>query len=146
MTPWFTPSETAKRTSGPSETGILEQMASEGKIQLDDVIVLNPTRHEGFSQLCSTPLYPEWPVAKLSKVKPGIAAALQSALLSVPEGEAALKTSDVDKFVKPLDYGPVEDMMKLLKMRTVPKNVSFATHLGDRDSSIRFSGLGGTRQ
>jgi two-component system, LuxR family, sensor histidine kinase TtrS len=110
-----------KADIGAVRTGILEKMSAEGKIQLDDITVLNPTRHEGFSQLCSTPLYPEWPVAKLSKVKPEVAAALQSALLSVPEGNPALKDSEVEKFVKPLDYGPVEEMMKLLKIEPFRK-------------------------
>jgi ABC-type phosphate/phosphonate transport system substrate-binding protein len=110
-----------KADIGAARTGILEQMAAEGKIQLDDVIVLSPMRHEGFSRLCSTPLYPEWPVAKLSKVKPEVAAALQSAMLAVPEGSPALKDSEVEKFVKPLDYGPVEEMMKLLKIEPFRK-------------------------
>ena len=44
--------------AGFIRTGILEEMIAEGKITAADVVIVN--RKEGFSQILSTDLYPEW--------------------------------------------------------------------------------------
>ncbi|MBM4328501.1 MAG: phosphate/phosphite/phosphonate ABC transporter substrate-binding protein [Deltaproteobacteria bacterium] len=103
-----------KADVGTVRTGILERMQREGKIDVKEFTIINETRHEGFTQLCSTALYPEATVASLKDTPTDLAAKMKGALLSVPAGHPALKTPRVERFVEALDYGPVEDLCKML--------------------------------
>lgn len=51
--------------AGAVRTDVLEQMAREGKIALNDFRILNPKQVEGFPFLLSTELYPEFVFARL---------------------------------------------------------------------------------
>ena len=109
---------------GTVRTGILERMHSVGKIDLRDFRVLNEIHHEGFPQLCSTPLYPEAAVAALRETPPEVAAKMRDALLSIPSGHPALRAPQVGGFVPALDYGPVEEMCKRLGVEPFGKKRS----------------------
>jgi len=99
---------------GTVRTGILERMQREGKIDVKEFVIINETRHEGFTQLCSTALYPEATLASLKGTPPDLAAKMKSTLLSIPAGHPALKSPRVERFVEALDYTPVEDLCKTL--------------------------------
>jgi len=102
---------------GTVRNNLLEAMQREGKIDMQDFRVLNEIKHPGVSEACSTPLYPDWPVAALGKTPPEVADKMKQALLSVPPGHPALeKARKIDRFVEALDYGPVEDLCRLLKV------------------------------
>jgi ABC-type phosphate/phosphonate transport system substrate-binding protein len=103
-----------KADVGTVRTGILERMQREGKIDLKDFVILNETRHEGFSQLCSTALYPEATLASLRGTPPDLAAKMKSTLLSIPIGHPALRAPRVERFVEALDYAPVEQLCRTL--------------------------------
>ncbi len=105
-----------KADVGTLRTGILENMAGAAKINLSDFVIIHPMKHPGFNLVCSTPLYPEWPLAKLSKTPPNTVAALKAELKAIPAGHYSLATNRVETFIDPLDYTPVENMMKLLKI------------------------------
>ncbi len=105
-----------KADVGTIRTGILEKLVKEGKINLKDYRVLNPMRHEGFDLLCSTALYPEWPVAMLTQTPAALADKVKQALLSAPQGAPVLTAAQLQAFAEPLDYGPVEEMMRFLKI------------------------------
>jgi signal transduction histidine kinase len=86
--------------SGTVRTGVLEQMASEGRIKLEDFRILNRQSVEGFGPLLSTRLYPEWPLAKTDGISDKLAETI------------------------PLDYNPVHELMRELRIGPyVPKNV-----------------------
>jgi two-component system sensor histidine kinase TtrS len=97
-------------------TNILERLSGEGKIDIHDYRVLNPVRHKGFPELCSTPLYPTWPIASLRSTPPETAAKLKQILLKIPKGRAALDPCKVERFVEALDYCPLEDLLRFLKV------------------------------
>jgi len=99
---------------GAIRTGILERMQREGKVDVKEFTIVNETRHEGFTQLCSTALYPEAAVASLKGTPTDLAAKMKSTLLSIPAGHPALKAPRVERFVEALDYTPVEDLCKTL--------------------------------
>lgn len=99
---------------GAIRTGIVERMQREGKIDLKEFVIINETRHEGFTQLCSTALYPEAAVASLKGTPTDLAAKMKSTLLSIPAGHPALKAPRVERFVEALDYTPVEKLCKTL--------------------------------
>jgi two-component system, LuxR family, sensor histidine kinase TtrS len=106
-----------KADVGTVRNNILETMQREGRINVLDFLVLNEMKHEGLPELCSTPLYPDWPVASLGATPPDVAAKMKSALLTMPTGHPALKQArKIERFVDALDYGPIEDLCRMLKV------------------------------
>jgi len=104
-----------KADVGTVRNNILETMQREGKINMEEFLILNEMRHPGFSEVCSTGLYPDWPVAALSKTPADVAAKLKAALLAIPPGDPALiQARKIDRFVEALDYGPMEDLCRSL--------------------------------
>jgi two-component system, LuxR family, sensor histidine kinase TtrS len=102
---------------GTVRNNILETMQREGKINMQDFLVLNEIKHPGTSEACSTPLYPDWPVAALGKTPPELAAKMKHALLAIPPGTPALeKARKIERFEEALDYGPVEALCQLLNV------------------------------
>ncbi|MEW6349349.1 MAG: phosphate/phosphite/phosphonate ABC transporter substrate-binding protein [Thermodesulfobacteriota bacterium] len=102
---------------GTVRTNLLETMQREGKIRIDDFVIINPTPHEDFPEACSTPLYPDWPVAALGKTPPQAAARMKQALLSVPPGHPALQQARrIERFVEALDYAPMENLCRFLRV------------------------------
>ncbi len=61
-----------KADVGTVRTNILESMQREGKIDMKDFTIIHPMKHPDFSEVCSTPLYPDWPFASLSKSPPEV--------------------------------------------------------------------------
>jgi ABC-type phosphate/phosphonate transport system substrate-binding protein len=99
-----------KADIGTVRNNILETMQREGKINMEDIVVLNEMKLPEVSEACSTPLYPDWPVAALGKTPPELADKMKQALLSIPPGNPALeKARKIDRFVDALDYGPMEE-------------------------------------
>jgi two-component system, LuxR family, sensor histidine kinase TtrS len=102
---------------GTVRNNILETLQREGKIDMQDFRILNEIKHPDVSEACSTPLYPDWPVAALGKTPAELADKMKQSLLSVPRGHQALdQARRIDRFVEALDYGPVEELCKLLKV------------------------------
>ena len=106
-----------KADVGTVRNNILETMQREGKIKIQDFLVLNEMKHDNFSDLCSTPLYPDWPVAALRETPPDLAAKMKQALLSIPPGSPVLERARrIDRFVDALDYGPMENLCRFLRV------------------------------
>lgn len=96
--------------AGTVRTGVLEQMASEGRIRLEEFRVLNRKSVPGFKQLLSTRLYPEWPLAKTSKISDQLAERIVVALLTTVKGPGNIS------WTIPHDYNPVHDLMRELRI------------------------------
>jgi ABC-type phosphate/phosphonate transport system substrate-binding protein len=106
-----------KADVGTVRTNLLEAMQREGKIDLKDFVILNPQHHENFSVVCSTPLYPDWPVAAMGQVPQEQAEKLKKTLLAIPPGHPVLEQArGIERFIEPLDYAPVEELCKYLKV------------------------------
>ncbi|MDD2929076.1 MAG: EAL domain-containing protein [Sideroxydans sp.] len=104
--------------AGFVRTGVLENMAREGKIKLDDVKVLNLQKDADFPQMLSTRLYPEWALSVLPGVPEALTRRVVLALLRIkPEDEAA-RTGKYYGFTPPGNYAPVEAVM--LRLKTNP--------------------------
>ncbi len=97
--------------AGFVRTGVLESLAQEGKLRLEDVRVLNPQPPRLFPQRLSTDLYPEWPVAAVTGVPDGLVKAVSLALLRLPPDAAAARSGHYYGFGPPADYAPVEAVM-----------------------------------
>ena len=102
----------------------LERMAREGAISLDQIKVINAMHYAKFPYLVSTPLYPEWPLAKMPHTSPEIADELLGNLLKMGESPEVLIKSDIGGWGIPLNYKPIHDLLKSLRLDPyVPQQV-----------------------
>ncbi|HYO08535.1 MAG TPA: PAS domain S-box protein [Tepidisphaeraceae bacterium] len=106
-----------KADAGTVRTDQLEQMAAEGKIRLNDFRILN-AQHATveFPFLRSTRLYPEWPIARLNHTPDRLAREVTVALLRMPPDSPAAVAARSAGWTIPLDYSPVHDLMRELRL------------------------------
>jgi PAS domain S-box-containing protein len=102
--------------AGSIRTGILENMAAEGKIDLATFRIVNQRKTEGFPFVHSTRLYPEWPFAKIKSTADELAQKVAIALLQMPEDCAAAKAARCAGWTIPLNYQPVLECLKELRI------------------------------
>lgn len=108
--------ESGKVDAGTVRSDTLERMASEGAISIRDFKILNSQHSDAFPLLHSTRLYPEWPFAKLKKTNDQLAQKVAIALLTMPASSEAAIVSRSEGWTIPLDYTPVHDVFKTLKI------------------------------
>lgn len=100
--------------AGTVRTDTLERMAAEGKIKLKEFRVLNRDVCPGFAFLCSTRLYPEWPMARLQQTAEALGNAVATALLQMPPRSKAALSGDNAGWAVPANYQPVHQLMRAL--------------------------------
>ncbi|MGE0080494.1 MAG: PAS domain S-box protein [Thiohalomonadaceae bacterium] len=102
--------------AGTVRTDVLERLAARGLIRLDDFRVLNPVTHAEFPYLCSTELYPEWPIARARHLSVDLARRVADVLITMPpRSEAALRSQSAG-WIDPADYTPVRELMHALRI------------------------------
>jgi twitching motility protein PilJ len=102
--------------SGTVRTDTLERMAAGGGIDLEDFKIINKKDHAGFPFVCSSALYPEWPLAKTQKTPDALAQEVVQALKQMAATDQAAKDAKVVGWTDPLDYAPVESLQQSLKV------------------------------
>ena len=103
--------------AGTVRTGILESMQRSGEIDLDDIRIINRRTLDGFNQLHSTRLYPEWPFSKLPHTSDELAQNVAIALMQGPVAVSAdASGSKSDRWTIPLEYQPVHDLLQSLRL------------------------------
>ena len=102
--------------AGTVRTGVLETMAAEGHIDGAQFRVLNHRPVPGYRFMLSTRLYPEWPFAKLRQTPDDLAERVAVALLNMAEDDPAATAGDYSGWTVPLDYQPVHDMFRELRI------------------------------
>jgi signal transduction histidine kinase/CheY-like chemotaxis protein len=104
--------------AGGIRTDILERLAGEGKVKLEDFTVLE--RRPGISVnlpfLCSTPEYPEWPLARLRKTSEILAEQVTIALLQMAPDSPAALAANCSGWTIPLNYQSVHDCLRYLRI------------------------------
>lgn len=101
---------------GNVRTGILESLSKAGKLDLNDIKILNEQRSVFFSVRHSTKLYPEWPFAVLRHVPYELTQKVALALFSMESQHPAAVSAGIAGWTIPLDYKPVHDLMRELKV------------------------------
>ncbi|MCU7892187.1 MAG: PhnD/SsuA/transferrin family substrate-binding protein [Candidatus Thiodiazotropha sp. (ex Ustalcina ferruginea)] len=101
---------------GAVRTDILERMASAGTIDLNDFRIINPQKVSEFPFALSTRLYPEWPFSKVAHTADSLAQQVAVALLNMPHDHAAALAGNYAGWTIPLDYQPVHDLFRTLKL------------------------------
>jgi twitching motility protein PilJ len=102
--------------AGTVRTDTMERMAAAGEIDLDEFKVIAPKSHVDFPFLCSTTLYPEWPLAKVGRTPDAVAKQVVTALKKLTPADQAAKNAKVVGWVDALDYGPIEGLQTALKI------------------------------
>ncbi len=100
--------------AGTVRTDTLERMAAAGDIDMEEFKIINGKSHPGFPFVVSTPLYPEWPFAKVNETPQATVDKVLAALLAMDQGSAAAKRAKVVGWTNPLDYAPVEALQQSL--------------------------------
>lgn len=93
----------------------LARMIESGRVGAEEIRVLAP-RGGGSLPVRSTRLYPEWPFATLRNTPRQLATRVAQALLSMPADHPAAQASHTAGWTIPLDYSPVHELMKELRI------------------------------
>lgn len=102
--------------AGTVRTSVLERMHEAGQVKLDEFKILNPQKSFNFHQNLSTRLYPEWPFSAARHVPINVARQVTLALLNMPDGSAAARAAMIRGWTSPLDYQPVFELMRELRV------------------------------
>lgn len=105
-----------KVDAGVVRTDQLERLEAAGKIDMRYLRILNNKDVKNFPFFLSTKLYPEWPFAALKSVPTELAQQVKRTLLAITSDSAAARAGKYVGWVPPLDYRPVQDLMKKLKV------------------------------
>ena len=100
--------------AGFIRTGVLEELAKEGKLKLSDFRVLGLQASKDFPFALSTRLYPEWPFSVSARTPSDLAGKVAIALLSLPASSDAAKKGMFYGWTIPADYQSVHELMKLM--------------------------------
>ncbi|MFI3185674.1 MAG: PAS domain S-box protein [Methylococcaceae bacterium] len=109
-------------------SGVLEHMALEGKLDLNQLKVINRQNLPEFPVLVSTRLYPEWLFAALPNTDENLARHVAAALFMLEENITATQAIDIHGFVVPADYTPVADLLKDLRLPPFDATPAFTLH------------------
>lgn len=107
---------------GTVRTNILECMANDDEINLDDIKIIHRQNMMNFPYLLSTKLYPEWPIAKLLHTSDDLANSVLSELVMYEPDVGDKRGCKLGKWTAPLDYSSVHTVLK--KLRIPPYDIN----------------------
>jgi diguanylate cyclase (GGDEF)-like protein/PAS domain S-box-containing protein len=102
--------------AGFVRTGLLEQMAKEGKLDLADFRVLKAEPTPEYPLLLSTRLYPQWALAAMPWLDQATARQVAGAMLSLPHDGDIARAARISGFNIPGDYRSVDQLMRALRV------------------------------
>lgn len=102
--------------AGTVRTDTLERMAAAGAISMEDFKIIGKKEIADFPFVCSTQLYPEWPLSKVAATDDALAAKVVAALKELKPEDKAAKAAKVVGWSDPLDYSGVETLQQSLKV------------------------------
>lgn len=121
--------------AGIIRAGLLEILAGEGKIDLEDFRVLNAQKFAGFPYRVSSPLFAEWPFAALPAVEKKLREQVLTALLASQEPEISAKYNLRDLWSAPLSYESIRVLVGNYQTRLA------ATAAGSSPASLPLAPL-----
>jgi len=102
--------------AGTVRTDTLERMAASGLVDLSEFKIIDAKKYDDFPFVCSTTLYPEWPLAKTKGTSDEIAGQVVAALKLLQSSDKAAQDAKVVGWADALDYQGVEDLQIKLKI------------------------------
>ena len=122
-------------------SGLLEAMSREGKLDLKRIKVINPLVSEDFPFLRSTDLYPEWPFAVAKGIPIDITNQVVAALLQLPPGAPPALAARYYRWSSPMNYEPVERLMRSLRVRPFDQAEPINLHDVAREYGVPVVGV-----
>ncbi|MDO9106050.1 MAG: PhnD/SsuA/transferrin family substrate-binding protein [Methylovulum sp.] len=105
-----------KADVGFVRTGVLETMDKAGKLKLNQFKILNRQDLPSFPYVLSTRLYPNWPFVATPNVDEELARQVTALLLMIEHEGPLARAFGYHGFTIPADYGPVEDLLRALRL------------------------------
>ena len=107
-----------KVDAGTIRSGLLERMASQGLIRMDQFFVFPHLDYDDDNTpfVYSTRAYPEWPMARLRHTDDDLAQQVAVALLQMPQNSTPARSAGYAGWGIPLNYQSVHDCLKILKV------------------------------
>ncbi len=103
--------------AGTVRSDTLERMEQEGKINIDDIKVINSLQETSeFPFLHSTQLYPEWPFSKTKHISQDLSHKVAVSLMKMSPEDPAAVSAKIAGWTIPMNYQPVDDTLKILKI------------------------------
>jgi ABC-type phosphate/phosphonate transport system substrate-binding protein len=102
--------------AGFVRSGIVEALALEGKINPDDLTIVDE-RHDELKYRHTTELYPERFLVVSANLDVGLRDRLQRAALALGPADPASRAAGIDGFVKPLNLDKIREAMRMLPVR-----------------------------
>lgn len=122
-------------------SGVLEDLAERGRLELENIKIINEQDLPGYPFFVSTRLYPEWVVAALPMTDPKLMKKLTSALLDIePDSEIAGELA-IYGFSVPADYSQVLNVLE--ELRSPPFDVIPELSFSDVFARYRWQLTGG---
>ena len=94
--------------AGTVPASILERMAGTGTIKMRNVKILRKKEYPDFPYVCSTELYPGFPLSRTAGVSDILAYQVADALKALQAGSRILKDARITGWVDPLDYTDIK--------------------------------------
>ncbi len=108
--------------AGFVRTGMVENMIRNGDIAEGDVIIVDQKQTDGFPQVHTTDLYPEWMVFANDDLDRTSITQIRRALIAVTSDNPALSSARVRGFEAPQDLGRVIDALETVGMLEPTEN------------------------
>ncbi|MGB3211149.1 MAG: phosphate/phosphite/phosphonate ABC transporter substrate-binding protein [Desulforhopalus sp.] len=102
--------------AGTVGTETLERMVASGAVAMKDFKIIGKQDHGDFPLVCSTQLYPEWPLAKVAATNDGLATKVVAALKELKAEHKAASSANLVGWTDPLDYSNVEALQQSLRV------------------------------
>jgi PAS domain S-box-containing protein len=97
-------------------TGVIESMQEKGKLNPNQLRVINPQQLQDFPFALSTRLYPEWPLAAMPWLDRDVARQIAATLLGLPHDSPVASAANIHGFTFPSDYRSVDELMRRLRL------------------------------
>jgi len=97
-------------------SGLLEGMARDGKLNLQQIKVINRQNPSNFPVQVSTRLYPDWAFSSLPQVDEILVRQVTAALLLMEDNSAATTAMGIKGFSVPANYDSVETLLRVLRL------------------------------
>ncbi|HEX5804364.1 MAG TPA: PhnD/SsuA/transferrin family substrate-binding protein [Azospira sp.] len=101
--------------AGFVRSGLIEQLSREGKLDPQQLRLINAQSPAGFPYRVSTRLYPEWAFVALPHVDSRQVRVIASSLMLLEAEHPVARAAGIAGFVPPADYLPVEQIMRTLR-------------------------------
>jgi len=117
-----------KADVGFVRTGILEQMATQGQLDLQRLKIINRQELPAYPSIISTRPYPEWPLVAMASMPDQVGRRVAAALLQLEPKHPAARAAHIYGFTVPADYTPVEKLLRELRLPPFDHAPRFTLH------------------